>query len=79
MAKLIRELDRFRQIQMRDHPFWAVISAGLTFDTTTDGKYRGKDLPTAMTDGEYLVVNEEFWQTKQLHTSSRFICTNSCM
>ena len=64
MAKLIRELDRFRQIQMRDHPFWAVISAGLTFDTTTDGKYRGQDLPTAMTDGEYLVVNEEFWADK---------------
>jgi len=64
MAKLIRELDRFRQIQMRDHPFWAVISAGLTFDTTTDGKYRGRDLPTAMTDGEYLVVNAEFWADK---------------
>ena len=61
--KIIREGNGFRAESFVEFPFWAIQAAKLKVIVVFDGQYRGKPLPTAMTDGRVLVINAPYWES----------------
>ena len=61
IKKAHRELSKINQIMMDRHPFWAIHAHKVT--PVFSDLYRGKDVDTAVIDGEYLTINPTYWMS----------------
>ena len=61
----IRYLKGFRGELFSEHPFWSIISAKLKDVIVTSGTYKGMPVPTAATDGEFIIVNCPWFLSQQ--------------